>query len=79
MLRIKEGIDLKELEKFGYEESDEGICEPYIIYIKYIAPYTKIEIYPEDRAILKSIDIYSRVVEEKDIEDLIKADMVEKV
>lgn len=36
MLKIKDGVDLKELEKFGFELFDIGLNEPYEVYKKYI-------------------------------------------
>lgn len=79
MLRIKEGIDLKELEKFGFEEDEEqyfyyGFTEP--------DPNSEIRIYVEikTRIISTGFDPYVSPYKIHDkIYDLIKADLVEKV
>ena len=78
MLKIKDNVDLKELEKFGYEEYDEGLNEPYIIYRKYIRPYISIDILP-NRTITKNNDDSDGFVKKENIQDLIQAELVEKV
>ena len=80
MLKIKDGVDLKELEKFGYHKGlDDGCHEAYIKeleYNDYIAIY-------EDKNILIDVEDFCgnswKEFEEELLYDLIKADMVEKV
>ena len=79
MLKIKDNVDLKELEKFGFELNDIGLNEPYYIYEKYIKPYISICISEETRVITKYNDDNIGRIKNEDIEDLIKADLVEKV
>lgn len=68
MLKIKDNIDLKELEKFGFQQGLEG-CYNYIVKTDYITGGVYIdenrEVYCDNWA----LDI---------LFDLIKADMVEK-
>lgn len=91
MSKIKDNVDLKELEKYGYEyESILGV------YYKMIIPY-KLLIFlfnyvpkPRTITITKEKEIITKKMSglldwnicntnEKDIKDLIKADLVEKV
>ncbi len=90
MLKIKDDVDLKELEKYGYElqedwynrpvefGGDSGIKGEYI-YWKHVAPYTSIEISVKDREIYQRWEDLLVSVKEEYIDDLIKADLVEKV
>lgn len=78
MLKIKDNVELKELEKFGYEEYDIGLNEPYIIYRKYLKPYISIDILV-DGVITKNNDDNPGIIKNEEIQDLIKADLVEKV
>lgn len=73
MLKIKDNVDLKELEKFGYD--DFGVC-----YKKYGILGTQYFINKGTREI-KRIHPYSFREEptQNEIQDLIKADLVEKV
>ena len=91
MLKIKDNVDLRELEKFGY------IYESMLdIYYKVIIPQKKIilifDITPKARTITitKEREIITRemtywldwnkcITNKKDIKDLIKANLVEKV
>ena len=82
MLRIKEGIDLKELEKFGYMNWDKENAK--IIYFKFVPVNSMIIEIFKDRTIdfqlplgsfLKREDIKIETF----IDDLIKADMVERI
>ncbi len=83
MLKINDDIDLKELEKFGFECFDE--LEEETIYIKEIQNgYVKIIIYENDRYIeimgFNDTPRHSFILQNLNIlYDLIKADMVEKV
>ena len=74
MLKIKDNVDLKELEKFGFEYYDYGDNHDYYMYpdIKEYAIY----IFVPDRQIMvdKFYDRHLTV-----LYDLIKADLVEKV
>lgn len=98
MLRIAEyniktgkKIDLKELEKFGYELEEDWWNRPkaiailkddvtgYEIYYKHVALYTSIEIEVETRRITQQTDDLFTKVNEKYIEDLIEEGYVEKV
>lgn len=89
MLKIREDVDLKELEKFGYELQEDWWNRPSkitvndvegeMIYFKHLAPYTSIEIEIKTRKITEQQEDMFRNVEEKYIADLIKADLVIKV
>lgn len=87
MLKIKDDVDLKELEKFDYELQEDWWNRPTkidgsegeYIYNKHVAPYTSIEIEIKTRKITEQQEDRFRNVEEKYIDDLIKADLVEKV
>lgn len=75
MLKIKDNIELKELEKFGFEKYHYRENHDYYMYPN--KKDYKLYIFIENRQIMSN-DIYS----EKPLEilyDLIKADMVEKV
>ena len=89
MLKIKDNVDLKELEKYGYELQEDWWNRPSkittndiegeMIYYKHVALYTSIEIEIKTRKITEQrLDIFINV-EEKYIDDLLKADLVEKV
>jgi len=82
MLKLKDNVDLKELEKFGFEEYKEhdGYVYDIIPYIK-DKQYSYIEIFNETRRIscLEYVeDEYVQIAIEK-LFDLIKAGLVEKV
>lgn len=77
MLKIRDDVDLKELEKFGYTKIDIGLNEPYEIYIKYIKPYFSIEIRPDGNIVANNDDT-NAILKEEYIQDLIKADLVVK-
>ncbi len=79
MLKIKDDIDLKELEKFGYEVDDVGLNVAYLIYRKYIKAYVSIDIDTNNRVISKNVDDEYKEIQEEDIQDLIQAGLVEKV
>ena len=88
MLKIKDSVDLKELEKFGYELQEDWFNRGYFengevkgkyIYYKSVDLYKSIEIEVDTRKIFESFDDMGKSVEEKYIDDLIKADLVEKV
>lgn len=89
MLKIKDNIDLKELEKFGfvYEEDDvteEDDKEPVILkYYRYGKDYKDYWIYVDiDTRILDdeyADKIFAEIVPADLIYDLIQANLVEKV
>ena len=76
MLKIRDDVDLKELEKFGFKEGLDDVCHKALIknleYNDYIAVY-------EDKHIL--VDIEDLMVDEEEltpIKELIKAGLVVK-
>lgn len=72
MLKIKNNVDLKELEKYGFKE--EKICMSKDLYQR----YEYINIYQDDRQI--DIELDGWETNNLDIlYDLIKDDLVEKV
>lgn len=77
MLKIRNDIELKELEKFGYTKIDIGLNEPYEIYKKYIRLYFSIEIRPDGNIVANNDDA-NAILKEEYIQDLIKADLVVK-
>ena len=77
MLKIRDDVNLKELEKFGFEKSDIGLNEPYEIYTKYIKLYFSIEIRPDGRIVANNDDT-NVILKEEYIYDLIKANLVVK-
>ena len=87
MLKIKDNVDLKELEKFGYELQEDwwnrptslDSCEGDYIYYKHVAQWTSIEIEVRTRIITEQQDDMFKNIDEEYIEDIIKADLVEKV
>lgn len=76
MYKIRDDVDLKELEKFGYTKMDIGLTEQYEIYAKYIEPYF-IEIRP-DGNIVANNDNPNAILKEEYIQDLIQANLVVK-
>lgn len=72
MLKIRDDVNLKELEKFGYTKMDIGLIGQYEIYAKYIEPYF-IEIRPD-----RNIVANNAILKEEYIQDLIKAGLVVK-
>ena len=89
MLKIRDSVDLKELEKYGYELMEdwwnrpskitENTFEGEMIYYKHVAPYTSIEIEVKTRQISEQEDDIFTFVDEEYIQDLIQADLVVKV
>lgn len=80
MLRIKEGIDLKELEKFGYRLGIDDSCHE--AYIKDLEYNDYIAIY-EDRTIFIDVEDFCgsswERFEKELLNDLFLADMVERI
>lgn len=76
MWKVRDDVDLKELEKFGYTKIDIGLTEQYEIYAKYIEPYF-IEIRPDGNIVANNADIKA-ILKEEYIQDLIKAGLVVK-
>lgn len=74
MLRIKDNVELKELEKFGFKEiSVDGEIIAYVKSFKYPC-YNSIDVYTSNREIR-----FSYKPNLDTIYDLIKADIVEKI
>lgn len=69
MLKIKDSVDLKELEKFGFQQGEEG-CYNYVVKKDYIVVGININ---ENR------EIYCNNCSLDLLFDLIKAEMIEKV
>lgn len=81
MLKIKDNVDLKELKKFGFERAD-----TVDIYSRDISDLIRIVILSNKTILLNDIfnEFYGKTKEEQAlikeyIEDLIKADLVEKI
>lgn len=82
MLKIKDNVDLKELEKFGFEKQIYYGEEYYEYDLQDNRTYITIDCHTFEIAIPTSLygDIPSQYIDKLDIlYDLIKADMVEKV
>lgn len=89
MLKIKDNVDLKELEKYGFELQEDWWNRPTKItkdnvegeeiYCKHVAPYTSIEIEIKTRRITEQQEDMFRSVEERYIDDLIKDGLVTKI
>lgn len=89
MYKIRENIDLKELEEYGYELQEDWWNRPSkittndiegeMIYYKHVAPYTSIEIEIKTRRITEQQEDIFRCVDEEYIQDLIQADLVVKM
>lgn len=77
MLKIRDDVNLEELEKFGYTKFDIGLYEPYEICEKYIKPYLSIRIRPDGNIVANNNDT-NAILKEEYIQDLIKADLVVK-
>lgn len=77
MLKIKDNVDLKELEKFEFIDNSYSICNTKYSYLNRCGSYVyKIFIDKKDRTIhynSPSLEVYDLLY------DLIKADLVEKV
>ena len=79
MLRIKEGIDLKELEKFGIIEFEDLQTAEFTQYVGYVVDENKelkYVIETDENRIIQT-GIYKEGFDI--LYDLIKADMVEKI
>lgn len=88
MLKIKDNVDLKELEKFNYDLTSDGKTyykdtnyNSLWAFFKYGVDTRTISIDYKTRQISETVGIgaYQIEVIEEDIEDLINADLVEKV
>lgn len=73
MLKIKDNVDLKELEKYGFEYEEGIIIKEHGSYCKYATSIDKI-----DRTIRPYYAGFS-YYDYEIIYDLIKADLVEKI
>jgi hypothetical protein len=88
MPKIRDDINLKELEKYGYKLQEDwwnrttevigNDVKGEMIYSKNVDSYVTIEIELETRRITENYDDMFVTVDEKYIKDLIKADLVEK-
>ena len=77
MLKIKDNVDLKELEKFGFNY-DEGYEWQNVVCYKYVDEYYCIEAFKDEvRMYLFEEGIFIDIPDV--LYDLIKADLVEKV
>lgn len=76
MWKIKDDVDLKELERFGYTKMDIALIGQYEIYAKYIEPYF-IEIRPDRNIVANNTDT-NAILKEEYIQDLIKAGLAVK-
>lgn len=77
MLRIKDNVDLKELEKFGFKEFKQVYF--YTIASNY-GNVVELKVWKEDRTITLDIDYEEFFTEDIDVfYDLIQAGLVEKV
>ena len=86
MLKIKDNVDLKELEKFGYIYDEQ--LNKYTKLFHYCWFWREIDVYIDNPNFKsREIQAYSSIITEivkeewieKNIQDLIKADLVEKV
>ncbi len=73
MLKIKDNVDLKELEKFGFHKEKDCITNKYDSYSKYS---TRVWFYNRKLAVR---DAHFGEYDFDIIYDLVKADLVEKV
>ena len=81
MLKIRDDVDLKELEKFGFEYEEDGEKKYYCKYLP--DNQHKLFIYEDDRKIRQGDFVlifgYNEVeLDESWIQDLIKADLVKE-
>lgn len=81
MLKIKNSVDLKELEKYGFIEVEEGMSDfssnVRWWYSKYKDEYECLTVF-EDRTLYLGTDAYGDSYVLNKLYDLIKADLVEK-
>ena len=79
MLKIKDNVDLKELEKFGFKHKYEKVYE----YVREIEGKTAYRVYTTKNHSYLQIETFEPVIIAKRLQDLlydlIKADLVEKV
>lgn len=83
MLKIKDNIDLKELEKFGFELNNDCWGEPYYFYYSFTRPNCKSEMTYTIHEKNRNIVLYGDIIVDLNVGvnklyDLIKADLVEK-
>ena len=77
MLKIKDSVDLKELEKFGFKEDKQTYY--YSIASNY-GNDVELRVWKEDRTLLLEVDYEEFFTEDIDVfYDLIEAGLVEKV
>ena len=78
MLKIKDNVDLKELEKFGFEKDGYNYCYDFIPYKENGGQYILFDV-KERKLYLDYIDLDYFDEAVNILYDLIKADLVEKV
>ena len=81
MLKIKDNVDLKELEKFGFEYYPLIYVKETIRYDDYMDMNTAKKVFVDEktREISVGTNLFNTDIELDTIYDLIKADLVEKV
>ena len=80
MLKLKDSVDLKELEKYGYALNYWSWCEETGVYQKKLNHYNDyVYIDPTVRIIDRDTPFGVIDADESDVPDLIKADLVVKV
>lgn len=79
MLKIKDNIDLKELEKYGFKYYRMLYIKDTIRYDGNLRENKKIYVEENSRNISMGIGLFNTDIELDSIYDLIKADLVEKV
>lgn len=74
MLKVKDNIDLKELEKFGFLEAEQYYYYPAVDCVM------ELRVWKTDKTFYISVNDYEDIIEEIDkLFDLIQAGLVEKV
>ncbi len=79
MLKIKDNVDLKELEKYGFKYYRMLYTKNTVRYAGNLKENKKIYVEENSRNISMGIGIFNTDIELDTIYDLIKADLVEKV
>lgn len=79
MLKIKDNVDLKELEKYGFEYHRMLYIKNTVRYGGNLKENKKIYVEENSRNISMGIGLFNTDIELDTIYDLIKADLVEKV
>ena len=77
MLKIRDGVDLKELEKYGFEYEDLFYKDTHYAYYNY--EFLTVNLYSKEIFIASGVDEVNGSEEVTKLYDLIKADLVEKI